>query len=81
MNNSLCSKCGKKMDDFTFIKKARKIFFDQLRDMNIYIIGEYMNPGGRELKFNNGIRIQLCDYCGWCDLEKIKTYFKEVKND
>ncbi len=29
------------------------------------------NPGGREFHFPNIGRVQVSDYCHWCDLEKL----------
>ena len=33
------------------------------------LVSEYVNPGGRELLFRNGKRVQLFDCCPWCDYD------------
>ena len=40
---------------------------------------EWMNPGGREVNFGNGSRIQLEDQCNNCDHEAIIAFAKAAK--
>ena len=45
------------------------------------LVKEYANPGGRELHFESGVKVQLTDCCCWCDYETLKKKLKESKND
>lgn len=61
-----CAICG---EDY-LSRKLYQEMVEAIRKMG-GLTGEMCNPGGRELTFQNGKRIQLSDYCTNCDFRDI----------
>ena len=61
----VCPACGKNANDEVPKEWARILL------KNAGLKSEHCNPGGRELTGDFG-RIQVFDYCSWCDYEIIK---------
>ena len=67
-----CLDCGKNEQS----KIAKQKILQIIKDHG-GLLEEDINPGGREIILNSGDRIQIFDYCLWCDLETIKKYFQD----
>jgi hypothetical protein len=74
---SICPICNKNTLDPKGKEESLKLISEYERK-GIFITGEHMNPGGRELWFENK-KIQLFDCCYWCDYETLKSRLMEIK--
>ena len=68
-----CSYCHKDRSDTEALRLSKNLIRKHI------LIGEYVNPGGRELIFSFG-RINISDQCNWCDYKKIKKEIEDKKD-
>ncbi len=69
-----CSACGKDRLDKAAYEEAKRILKERGGGLKVNM----MNPGGRELVAQTGVRIMLSDMCNGCDLQEIRRKLEEI---